>query len=328
MHVDFEGWIADFSEEWRNGNRYMATMGAVQDLYNGFFFSLSSRYPLGTNVLDRDWDLLVVLDACRVDAMRQVASEYEFIDVVDDIWSVGSASHEWISKTYTSEHLDTIRDTMLISTNPWLPRTFKKGNYPPGEYSVPLMWADWDVVEWDDFGEAWHINNKYKWFDAVPPPDFVTDHVIKAGREYDFDRTIVHYMQPHIPHIAASYAEDRPPTEAEANPWEAIRSGRATRAEIWNQYLENLRLVLDSVGTLLENFDAETAVITADHGDLFGEFGAYGHPAGFFHPNLKKVPWVVTAASDHETVSPTVTLDSEESPGRIEDQLQALGYTE
>lgn len=51
---------------------------------------LSTRDRLGTNVFTRDWDLLVILDACRVDAMREVAGEYEFIQKVDSIRSVGA----------------------------------------------------------------------------------------------------------------------------------------------------------------------------------------------------------------------------------------------
>jgi len=41
--------------------------------------------PVGTNIYERDWDALVVLDACRVDILREVADEYEFIDEVDSV---------------------------------------------------------------------------------------------------------------------------------------------------------------------------------------------------------------------------------------------------
>lgn len=56
----------------------------------------------------------------------------------------------------------------------------------------------------------------------------------------------------------------------------------------------------------VENFDAEKVVITADHGELFGECGGYGHPAGFPHPNPRKVHWVTTGAEDARTVAPDV----------------------
>lgn len=327
MHVDIRGWVRDFKEEWNAGNKYFAAMGALQDLHNGLFFSLTSRYPLGTNVFERDWELLLVLDGCRVDAVREVAPEYDFITAVDSIWSVGSASHEWICKTYTNNHVEEIRKTMLISTNPFIPKAIRQREFPPSTYSVPLMWADWDVVEEDDFGELWTIHqHDYKSLDLTPPPDFVTEHVIRAGREFDFERTVVHYMHPHIPHGSKAYAEVRPPTDVESDPWTSIRSGAVTREEVWENYLDNLRLVLDSIETLLENFDAEKVVITADHGDLFGEFGAYGHPAGFVHPSLKKVPWVVTSARDNRTVVPEIEIPDEQTDVDVEEQLHALGY--
>lgn len=327
MHVDIRGWVESFRDEWNAGRKPSAVSNALRDLHNGLAFSLTTRYPLGTNVFDRDWDLLLVLDACRVDAMTEVAPEYDFVDEVDSIWSVGSASHEWICKTYTSDHAAAIEESMLVSTNPFVSRVLEDQIYPPYNYAVPLMWADWDVVSKEDFGEVWMIHqHDFKQMNLTPPPDFVTEHAIRAGREFDFDRTVVHYMQPHSPHGSTAYREERPPTDVEANPWESIQSGRATRAEVWKNYLDNLRLVLDSIEVLLENFEAETVVITADHGDLFGELGTYGHPEGLVHPGVKKVPWVTTTATDTGTVEPTVDLRRQDADEDVEDRLSALGY--
>jgi len=39
--------------------------------------------PDGTPIYEREWDVLVVLDACRLDLMEGVADEYEFIERVD-----------------------------------------------------------------------------------------------------------------------------------------------------------------------------------------------------------------------------------------------------
>jgi hypothetical protein len=44
--------------------------------------SVSTRVDVATNVFEKDWDVLVVLDACRVDALRAVQDEYDFIDDV------------------------------------------------------------------------------------------------------------------------------------------------------------------------------------------------------------------------------------------------------
>jgi len=302
-------------------------MNAVRGAHNGFFFSVTSRRPFGTNVFDRDWDLLVVLDACRVDAMREVAPEFDFIDSVDSIWSVGSASHEWLCKTFTTDHLDTIRETAFVSTNPHVPRTFREGEFPPGTYSIPLMLADWKVVHGDEFLTLRHIHrHDYEDCFASIPADLVTDHAIQVGRAHDFGRMVVHYFQPHRPYISAAHAEDRPVTDLEDHPWDALRAKTATKQEVWELYLENLRYALRSVERLLDNVDADTVAITADHGDLFGEFGLYGHPEGFVHPNLKKVPWVVTNATDTHENDPSVDVQRQELEVDVEGRLRDLGY--
>lgn len=59
----------------------------------------SSRRPLGTNVFERDWGLLVVLDTCRYDALAAVADDYDFLDDVSAVTSVGGSTREWRANT-------------------------------------------------------------------------------------------------------------------------------------------------------------------------------------------------------------------------------------
>lgn len=300
----------------------------IRGAHNGLFFTFTSRYPLGTNVFTEEWDALVILDACRVDALRAVAPEYEFLDGINSIWSVGSSSHEWMCKTFTKEHLEEIKETHYISTNPNTPATFNNHERPPRKYPVPIMAADWNVVDENDFGKITQIHRHAyeEYFDTINP-DLVTDHAIHAGRQTDFDRIIIHYFQPHRPYIASAYPEERSVSPIEDQPWQSIRNGDATTTEIWELYLDNLRLALDSVERLLENLDAEKVTITADHGELFGELGQYGHPEGVAHPKLKKVPWAVTCGTDERTSEPEVdTAVQDESKIEVEDQLEHLGY--
>jgi len=42
-------------------------------------------------------------------------------------------------------------------------------------------------------------------------------------------------------------------------------------------------------------------VITADHGEAFGEMGVWGHPYGFPFAPVKTVPWAETTATDERT---------------------------
>jgi len=44
-------------------------------------------------------DLLVVLDACRTDALSAVADEYDGLIDHEAVWSLGSTSDEWFAHT-------------------------------------------------------------------------------------------------------------------------------------------------------------------------------------------------------------------------------------
>lgn len=329
MQHDITGWLrtltGDPPEGYESGLRYF--LGGA---YNGLYFSLTSRYPLGTNIFEREWDLLLVLDACRVDALKAVAPEYDWLGSVGSMWSVGSSSHEWLCKTFTNAYEDEIAETAYLSSNPHTRPTFTEGARPPRKYVTPITWADWDVVDEGQFGLLRNIPHDHEYDDYFEtlPPDLVTDHAIEAGRSVDVDRTIVHYFQPHRPHIAGPYRETRPITETENRPWTAIQTGAASKGEVWQNYLDNLRLVLDSVERLRENIDARRVAITADHGELFGEFGQYGHPEGFVHPKLKKVPWAMTTASDSGTSTPAIEPEGHSAPSESEvtERLEQLGY--
>jgi hypothetical protein len=82
--------------------------------------------------------------------------------------------------------------------------------------------------------------------------------------------------------------------------------------------------VLDSVKTLLRSVDG-SVVITADHGNLLGEFGLYGHPDYVPAPALKRVPWCRTIAEDDGTYEP-VEWSNESVKDDREELLRDLGY--
>ena len=322
METNIRDWLRTGCED---GLRYF--LGGA---YNGVYFSLTTQRPLGTNIYDKEWDLLIVLDACRVDALREVAPEFEFIDSVDSVWSVGSSSHEWLCKTFTDQYADEIAETVYISSNPHTQPTFEDGKRPPRQYTVPVTWADWNVVDDDQFELLEQLSRGHRYddyFDTIPP-NVVTDRAILAGRNLEFERMVLHYYQPHRPHVASAYREQRAITDSEDHPWEAIKRGEASTADTWENYTDNLRLVLDSVRRLLDNINAETVAITADHGELFGEMNQYGHPEGIPHPNLKKVPWAVTAATDRNTSTPSTEVTDQEKPSDSDTKarLEHLGY--
>jgi hypothetical protein len=287
-----------------------------------------SYYPTGTNVYDKEWDLLVVLDTCRVDALRAVAPEYEFLDEIASIWSVGSATRTWVANTFTPEYVDEVNETVWVSANGTEQHVF--------EWESPELYGElpfqglygWDVVDESDFK---HLDQPWKHVHDNPLshltlPGTITDRAVRVGRRMDAERMIVMYKQPHAPYCANALAEDRDLEPHEADPWQALRDG-VPRSTVWEAYLDELRYGLDHVETLLRNVDAETVAITADHGECFGEYGIYSHPAGVPVPPLRRVPWATTTATDSGEYEPEIELPDDDGVSRsVEDQLESLGY--
>lgn len=325
MGGSFKEWVAEHRAQIQS-DPVRGLFHAAFTAYLGFWYTLTSRWPLGTHVYDEDWDLLVILDACRVDVLESVADEYEFIETVDSRWSVGSHSHEWLTQTFSEDYADEIANTAYVSGNGHTHETFVEREYPPDE-TVPFCWPNWRTIGTEDFGQLDMLWETAHQDELGVPPRAITDRTVEVARESDYDRLIAHYMQPHIPYITGALAEDRSPTNIEAKGWKLLESGDADRDEVWQLYKENLRFVLDEIELLLENLDAEKVVVTADHGNAFGEYTIHGHPEGMLLPCIKQAPWVETMASNKETYEPSGEYaDSEGEPTDIKQHLEDLGY--
>jgi glucan phosphoethanolaminetransferase (alkaline phosphatase superfamily) len=101
-----------------------------------------------------------------------------------------------------------------------------------------------------------------------------------------------------------------------------------TRKELIEAYLDDLRLALDDINLLLNSINADRAVITADHGECFGEYGLYGHHGWTPVPELVQVPWVITSAEDTSGYEPKKDLKLRPHANHedTDRKLSALGY--
>lgn len=281
------------------------------------------RYPVGTNVYDREWDVLVLLDTCRVDALEELAPEYEFLETVDSICSVGSTSAEWIANTFRDSYREEIEQTACLTTNAYMKAVLERRDYLGGTRHV---------VDPDAFGLLVHLwetipPSERPFFH--PPPRALTDRAIELGRRAAFDRVVLHYRPPHAPYTARAIADDREPHPYEKDLFAALHDGE-DRQRIWEAYLDELRAGLDEVELLVENLDADRVAISADHGEAFGEWGIYSHPLGAPVPAVRRVPWVVTSATDTGEYDPERDDEASAETERqsLTAQLQALGYRE
>ncbi|WP_138007348.1 hypothetical protein [Halalkalirubrum salinum] len=325
MQTHVKKWLAEMGERFRE-NPIRAPMYVIYTWYLVFWYAVTSRIPIGTNVYERDWDLLIILDACRVDTLIEVAPEYDFIEDVETIWSVGSQSDEWMVNTFIPDYDKKINQTHYITGNGHATQLFERGIFPPKNNTTPFDFSRWEIVDTEDFANidfVWKQNHDKRY--RIVLPGVITDRAIHLGRSCGFDRLIVHYMQPHLPYIGRALPEDREATDLEMEGYEQLENNTADRNEVYELYRDTLRLALDEVGELLQNIDAENVVITADHGEAFGEFGAYGHPEGFPHPVVKKVPWIRTSAVDTGSRKPSLETDPDETVD-LEQHLKDLGY--
>jgi hypothetical protein len=296
----------------------------------------SSLLGRGFDIFDADWDVLAVLDTCRVDALRAVVDRLDGVDSEDVAakLSVGSQTAEWLCRTFTADHSDAIGQTGYVSGNGWVKGVFEDGLRPDDdawfrELSLPTAW---DVVDGDALGTLVHAwrRDRHEYSRDVPwaphpNPGVVTDHAIALGRERaDLDQLVVHYKQPHAPYTIAAEREGRTDlNQIERAPFDHLAAG-GDREDVWEAYLTDLRAAVDGVETLRQNVDG-TIAITADHGEAFGEHGEYGHRPAMLHPEVRQVPWVTVEATDEGTREGNLSA-YEPADRDVSEQLDALGY--
>jgi len=295
--------------------------------------TVTSRYQVGTNIFDREWDALVVLDACRTDSLSEFSGSMPWLNDVEQMRSVGSMSSEWVLKTFTQDHLDEIRNTAFISRNVWSQRIFDQEIHKNSEISkarkydiIQKGYPNWNPVSSADFQHYERVQPIANQDDRIHPestsvPHIVTDRAITVGREMDFDRLIVWYRMPHIKFFAdaidwvadetsietlMSGPEVRRELTPEERSYGVVMNGDASSEKVRDLYNQNLRFVLEYVNILLQNLDADDVVVSADHGEGLGDgLGQFwSHPYGYPFSPIKTVPWAETTAQDEHTYEP------------------------
>lgn len=283
--------------------------------------------------------------------MRQ---EFDFLHSGRKITSSGSTTIEWLESNFSIKYASDLSKIAYITGNPNSVRVF------PYEYPNKCSCGDeltpsYDSVYHDGrmickscgteiLGDRQVSVNILRevWRDAwdndvgTIRPRPVTNSAIRTAREDDPNKMIVHYMQPHHPFISApeldkgSYiAEgDKYREKQSKTVWERLENGECDKDTVWEEYKNNLRLVLEDVKILLKNVDYDTAIITSDHGNALGEYGIYGHPGNMALDCLVEVPWFETTAKDEHTHTPSTQSDanSDVNSERVKDRLRDLGY--
>lgn len=260
-------------------------------------------------IYNSDWDILIILDACRYDIFQEEVGEFMQGDL-KPVRSEGANTANFLKNTFD----DALENTIYVSSSPWVNST----DFGPFEASKYF-----DKVT-DSWAENW--NERYG---TVLPSDILSEASELIDEENE-KRVIIHLMQPHEPYIPFLEENDMKRDisgknfrgEDTDNPNAsklkknmisiglnlhpllvkiaefsdsisniffsqlfnrgligtgpgsvAIKTGkRGLRKE----YRKNLRLALSELEGFVEQFE-EDIVITADHGELLGENNEYGH---------------------------------------------------
>jgi hypothetical protein len=270
-------------------------------------------------IWNEDWRYLIILDACRYDFFAKVYRDYQILKsgTLEKVTSAGSATIEWFEKTFINPSYGERRPNDLIvyvSANPFInSRKYSRKGY------LKII----DVWDWGWSRELGTVHPK-----EVNKAVLIATRLYRKASRY-----VVHYMQPHYPYIGlANLRKIFLKTLAEESSRRSIRTlnnrikgfirwklikmlgplglrlasrlvgpplsiefavaKHVGKEGLRKAYEENLRLVLEYVSKLIVKLHG-IIVITADHGELLGEYGAYGHFAMLRVPELIEVPWMV-----------------------------------
>ena len=311
-----------FYEEFK---RWMDWDTIVHKMIGRRYYKL--RHGGGIDVMERDWDNLIILDACRYDVFAEVN------DIPGELMSVlsqGSHSEEFIENTFSGREF---QNTVYVTANVYGAQVEEGGFH------------DIIVSFGDDAENPRHKDNR--------SPEFVRDLAVKAHEQYPNKRLIVHFMQPHSPYFSDTAEtirelfrdkdgiqfrtwDGRPEDEGDVDLIKDLNEA-AVREDVspqllTNLYKENLEIVLDITRELLNHLDGKS-VVTADHGELLGEREVffrprrYNHPAYVYMEELRRVPWLELDSDERRRIVADPPKEKEGlNEETIEQQLEALGY--
>lgn len=247
---------------------------------------------------DTNWDVMIILDACRYDFFEDIFSDYLKGDL-KIVKSEGTSTRDWLKYTWNKKYKIT-----YYSANPYI----NSAGIPFKGFKATERFSK--IVDvWD---EGW--NTKYN---TVLPETMTSFYDGKTP-------SIIHYIQPHRPLLSLDdegginmkvqgdgksigqklwsflnrkLGERRFKSIYRLFRGEAGVSGyeRLIRKygfiKVCEAYKNNLIRVLESVSDLIEGLEGEI-IVTSDHGEVFGKNHIYGHSYNAEIPELRKVPWL------------------------------------
>lgn len=311
-------WFERTQDRYREQGLRDASVDSVHEFYIGGLRRLESiQNPQYDPHWDRDWDILCILDACRVDLFRNACEKHSWLPASNDVEtlsSTGSTSREWMQTMFSEKYHGEMAKTAYVTGNLFAEH-IDTTPFSHIEIYQPRTLDEYDIY-------------------TVPPSE-LTDAAIRYWREANADRLIIHYMQPHTPFRSRPewFGTDAAKAGELRTSWgqgfAELRDGDIPRNEFVAAYQDNLDWVLNEVNRLRRNADGDLA-LSADHGNGLGEWGVHGHPEGINVAAVREVPFATIQATDTGESKPKAPIRDPEQEDNISDsandRLRRLGY--
>lgn len=283
---------------------------------NEWYYDLRTQYGRDRERVDffeEDWDNLLLLDACRYDSFAAV---HDLPGRLEHRYAKSSSTIEFLKKYLDGRDLT---DTVYVTANPQHYRKTDRGFISAQFHEVVEVWQE---DGWDE--EVRTVR-----------PETVADATERAAARYPDKRLVVHFLQPHYPYLGPTGQKHFDNDSLDF--FNRVLNGEIDVDDdvLRRAYRENLETVLPSVERLLRSLGGKT-VVSADHGEMFGErafplpMREYGHPSGIHTEELTKIPWLVFENGPRREIV-AGELDETESAEDVEtdvveERLRDLGY--
>lgn len=262
--------VKTFIKFYKEGDKYI-----FKRIFKEIYKSILRKYfkirkHKGLDIIKEDWDYLIILDACRYDTFvkyRNVLDPIKNEHSLKKKISIGSCTNEWIRKLFYNKKTEII----YITSNPM----YKKYNVEKSFKKVEPVW-------------------EYGWSekDETVRPEDINKATIKCLKKYPNERFLIHYMQPHAPFIGETkIAKKNKNKTLVLDIQDEVEYGKFDIELVKKAYEDNLKLALKYVKELLPHLKGKV-VISADHGEAFGEKKIYFHTDGIHIKPLIEIPWL------------------------------------
>lgn len=268
--------------------------GRILVRFNGLYQEASTE-----KIVDDSWDSLIILDACRYDALER---ENPWDTECRCVISQESNTAPWFKHNFVDITEEQAKEIAYVTGNARVSELVPKDNW---------------------FGHLEEVH-EYAWDTDIGTvhPDDLTDAALRVSAEHSDKRLVVHYIQPHGPLVGS---EDPSISGGKYGPYERLRKGEVSKEYAMEMYSQSLRYALREVDRLVDYLSG-TVIVTSDHGECLGEGGLYGHPPGAKSKYLLEVPRIELEGKGSDIPESYLQQPDEIETSDQRQRLKDLGY--